>query len=167
MLCVCCRSRGDCPTSAYTKQRVFSRATTYTQREFVIDCILTFQIYVFQLCFVCFMCCAVHGVIASRRFIQNNKCLIGQPHIHRDSLPLLILSCFNCRRSMLLDVIYSRLKSVPASELPPCEYVLLSHVDNISRFQVPGLSNLRIYIRRISTIVSCRRFFSQGGIYPS
>ena len=94
--CVFCRSRGGCPTSVYTKQQVFNRTATYTQREFVIDCILMLQLYVFPLCFVCFMCFAVHGVIAPRRFIQNNQCLIGRPHIHRESLSLIVFSCFSC-----------------------------------------------------------------------
>ena len=67
MLCVFCRSQGDCPTSVYTKQPVFNRTATYTQREFVIDCILMFQLYVSPLCFVCFMCFAVHWVIAPQR----------------------------------------------------------------------------------------------------
>ena len=40
MLCVFCRSRGDCHTSVYRKQQVFNRTVAYTQREFVIDCIL-------------------------------------------------------------------------------------------------------------------------------
>ena len=96
MLCVFCRSRGDCPTSAYTKQPVFNLTATYTQREFVIDCIIMFQLYVLPLCFVCFVCFAVRGVIAPRRFIQNNQCLIGLPHKHRESLSLIVFSCFSC-----------------------------------------------------------------------
>ena len=96
MLCVFCRSRGDCPTSAYTKQPVFNLTAAYTQREFVIDCILMVRLYVLPMCFVCFVCFAVRGVIAPRRFIQNNKCLIGRPHIHRESLSLMVLSCSNC-----------------------------------------------------------------------
>jgi len=95
MLCVFCRSRGDCHTSVYTKQQVFNRAAAYTQREFAIDCILMVQLYVLQVCFVCFVCFAVRGVIAPRRFIQNNKCLIGRPHIHRESLSLIVFSCFS------------------------------------------------------------------------
>jgi len=95
MLCVFCRSRGGCPTSVYTKQPVSNRTATYTQREFVIDCVLMFQLYVFPLCVVCFMCFAVHGLIAPRRFIQNNQCFIGRPHIQRESLSLTIFSCFN------------------------------------------------------------------------
>jgi hypothetical protein len=93
MLCVFCRSRGDCPASVYTKQPVFNRTTTYTQREFVIDCILMFQLYVLPLCFVCFVCFAVRGVIAPRRFIQNP---LGRPHINRESLSLIAFSCFSC-----------------------------------------------------------------------
>jgi len=96
MLCVFCRSRGDCPTSVYTKQQVFNRTAAYTQREFVIDCILMFQLYVFPLCFVCFMCFAVHGVIAPLRLIQNNQCLIGRQHIYRERLSLITFSCFTC-----------------------------------------------------------------------
>ena len=93
MLCVFCRSRGDCPTSVYTKQPLFNRTTTYTQREFVIDCILMFQLYVLPLCFVCFVCFAVRGVIAPRRFIQNP---LGRPHIHRESLSLIAFSRCSC-----------------------------------------------------------------------
>ena len=94
MLCACCRLRGDCPTPVYTKQQVFNRTATYTQREFVIDGIIMFQLYVVTLCFVCFVCVAVRGVIAPRRLIQNNECLIGRPHIHRESLSLIVFSCF-------------------------------------------------------------------------
>jgi len=96
MLCVFCRSRGDCPTSVYTKQPVFNRTATCTQREFVIDYIIIFQLYVLPLCFVCFLCCAVRGVIAPRWLIQNNQCLIGRPHIHRESLSLIAFSRCSC-----------------------------------------------------------------------
>jgi len=89
MLCAFCRLRGDCPTSAYTKQPVLNLTATCTQREFAIDCIIMFQLYVLPLCFVCLVCFAVRGVIAPRRFIQNNQCLIGRPHIHRESSSLI------------------------------------------------------------------------------
>jgi hypothetical protein len=84
------------PTSVYIKQQVFNRTATYTQREFVIDCIIMFQLYVWPLCFVCFVCFAGRWVIAPRQFIQNNQCLIGRPHIHRESLSLITFSCFSC-----------------------------------------------------------------------
>ena len=42
------------------------------------------------------MCCAVRGVIAPHQFIQNNQCLIGLPHIHRESLSMIVFSCFSC-----------------------------------------------------------------------
>jgi hypothetical protein len=73
MLCAFCRLWGGCHTPAYTKQPVFNLTATYTQREFVIDCIIMFQLYVLPLCFVCFVCVAVRGVIAPRQLIQNNQ----------------------------------------------------------------------------------------------
>ena len=69
---------------------------TLTVSRFVIDCIIMFQLYVLQLCFECFVCFAVRGVIATRRFIENNKCLIGRSHIHRESLSLIVFSWFSC-----------------------------------------------------------------------
>ena len=69
---------------------------TLTVSRFVIDCIIMFQLYVLPLCFECFVCFAVRGVIATRRFIENNKCLIGRSHIHRESLSLIVFSCFSC-----------------------------------------------------------------------
>jgi len=96
MLYVFCRSRGDCTASAYTEQPVFNRTATYKQREVVIDYIIMFYLSVLPLCFVCFVRFAVRCVIAPLQLIQNNKCLIGQPHIHRESLSLIALSCFSC-----------------------------------------------------------------------